>query len=184
MQLEIEIIFDRCLSEWTQHEDMCKGHSSTSRNSWNPGRTEQAFGHPSMSWTLGVSVGIGVVLYLAVVSWYLPAEASRLGWQPEQLKIESPLTTSSISTISRNSQLETAFPAMMVVPSPELGSKRVWKTICEEFRNQNLVWEGVKLDMDWNKSIRRQKYQLSAQDGWWRQSFLRQGRGQQEGKLM
>lgn len=48
---------------------------------------------------------------------------------------DSPLTTSSISTVSRNFQLETAFPAMMVVPSPELGPKRVWKTVCEGFRN-------------------------------------------------
>lgn len=70
MQLETEIIFDRYLREWTQHENMCKGYGRPSRNSWNPGRrTEQAFRHPSVSWILGVSVSIRVVLYLAVVSW-------------------------------------------------------------------------------------------------------------------
>lgn len=42
----------------------------------------------------------------------------------------------------------------------------VWKTICEEFRNWNLAWEGMKLDSGRKKSVGRQKHSLRAQEGW------------------
>lgn len=65
------------------------------------------------------------------------------------------------------------FPAGNI-PSQDAGTQymiTVWKTICEEFKNRNLAWEGMKLDPARKKSVRRQKHSVhkrgGAGRGWW-----------------
>lgn len=55
------------------------------------------------------------------------------------------------------------FPAANI-PSPGVGTQSmitVWKTVCEQFRNWSLAWEGMKLDSARKKSVRRQKHSVT-----------------------